>query len=290
MDFSGGLLLATCFVHMIPEVRHHLSVALQRDYNFPYAETLVCVGFFIVFVIEESARHVARRRAATAHQPPDKAGALIPAAGGEDAAADSRRCFREQRETSPASADPNVESCAANGVGGPDAGLANAKSALESNPMMTKEELALGECNNNAAAGRGHTMKNVLLVSALSFHSVMEGLAIGLALDVRDVWYLFLAVTVHECTILVCVGIELVTSCPSAVAVVAYMAVLALVSPAGEPFGRVDASSPPPLPPLRKPRVDISVAASCACPVRCLFVPCTAYLVVQSASFPSWPT
>lgn len=224
MDFSGGLLLATCFLHMLPEVREHLKEALRDDYGFPYAETLVCAGFFIVFVIEESVKHVAH------HSPQllDKTGALIPAKRCEES---SMGGPRGEREMSPMSADLIAENCAANGASG--GVVADVKFIAEVDPMM-KEGLALSECNNNTKNRHGHTLKNVLLVSALSFHSVMEGLAIGLALDANSVWYMFFAVSVHECTILLCVGIELVTSCPSVIAVVVYMTFYALVSPAGK--------------------------------------------------------
>lgn len=228
MDFSGGLLLATCFLHMLPEVREHLVDALNHKYVFPYAETLVCAGFFIVFVIEESVKHVAHHRSPSSHQQLDKADALIPAKVCEET---SIGVPRGAREMSPMSADLAAENCAANGAsGGP---VADVRFVPEVDPMM-KEGLALGECNNNTKKRRVHTLKNILLVSALSFHSVMEGMAIGLALDPDSVWYLFFAVSVHECTILLCVGIELVTSCPSVIAVVVYMTFYALVSPAGE--------------------------------------------------------
>jgi len=41
-------------------------------------------------------------------------------------------------------------------------------------------------------------IRGFLLVMALSFHSIFEGMAIGLQSTVNDVWFLFAAVTVHE--------------------------------------------------------------------------------------------
>ena len=53
---GGGVLLATVFIHMIPEVRESLQNAKHNsgneDHGYPLAELVVCAGFFIIFLIE----------------------------------------------------------------------------------------------------------------------------------------------------------------------------------------------------------------------------------------------
>lgn len=74
---GGGFLLATVFVHMIPEVRDTFATALKKmrqeedhgdheghdhhdghghdeDHHddYPYAELLVCLGFFTIYLLE----------------------------------------------------------------------------------------------------------------------------------------------------------------------------------------------------------------------------------------------
>ncbi len=64
---GGGVLLATVFVHMIPEVRESLETARklgytgeidphdghdEHDHGYPLAELVVCAGFFIIYLIE----------------------------------------------------------------------------------------------------------------------------------------------------------------------------------------------------------------------------------------------
>ena len=63
--FGGGVLLATCFIHMIPEVRESLeavkrsgSSVIPRNTSFPLAELFICCGFFLVYVIEEVAHRL----------------------------------------------------------------------------------------------------------------------------------------------------------------------------------------------------------------------------------------
>lgn len=224
MDFSGGILLATCFIHMIPEVRHHLLETLKNDYRFPYTETLVCVGFFIVFIIEESVKHVAKTKS---HPDIKKTGVLIPMKVSKTRSGTKINVRNEDDPEKEMPVDINGDSIN-NGI---SCAVAINTSLMEEMNSIIKDEFS--ECNNNTKTNKTvHNLKSFLLISALCFHSVMEGLAIGLAQDTEDVWYLFLAVAVHECTILFCVGIELVINSPLPT-VLTYMAVFALVSPAG---------------------------------------------------------
>ncbi|KAJ9579487.1 hypothetical protein L9F63_024405, partial [Diploptera punctata] len=80
-------------------------------------------------------------------------------------------------------------------------------------------------------------LRRFLVVVALSFHSVFEGLAIGLQQTERDVWYLFTAVSIHACAILFCIGLELVTSGVRVLNLVLYIVILSLVSPLGVVIG-----------------------------------------------------
>nr|XP_018895968.1 PREDICTED: zinc transporter ZIP1-like [Bemisia tabaci] len=87
---------------------------------------------------------------------------------------------------------------------------------------------------------RGQRKKSVLVVLALSFHSVFEGMAIGLERNLDDARYLFAAVALHESTMLFCIGLEMVASqaAPTPTAtIVLNLAALALVSPLGVVIG-----------------------------------------------------
>ncbi|EYC03725.1 hypothetical protein Y032_0092g2590 [Ancylostoma ceylanicum] len=54
--FSGGVFLATCFLHLFPELVENVR-KLDELYNFyidyPVAELLSCAGFFLLFFLEE---------------------------------------------------------------------------------------------------------------------------------------------------------------------------------------------------------------------------------------------
>ncbi len=72
----------------------------------------------------------------------------------------------------------------------------------------------------------GAEIRNLLIVVAISFHGVFEGMAIGLQSSSADVWYLFLAMSLHECTILFCIGIELISSNTKFLRIITYILIV----------------------------------------------------------------
>jgi len=61
MCIGGGVLLATVFIHMLPEVR--MSLEEVRDEagedsvmagEFPFAELTLCAGFFVIYLVSIS--------------------------------------------------------------------------------------------------------------------------------------------------------------------------------------------------------------------------------------------
>ncbi|XP_066989373.1 zinc transporter ZIP3-like isoform X1 [Macrobrachium rosenbergii] len=84
--------------------------------------------------------------------------------------------------------------------------------------------------------GFGSNLRSVIIVLALSIHSVFEGLAVGLQERMNDVWYLFGAIAAHKFVIAFCLGVKLLTSMSMGLMVI-YMVVFALVTPLGIAIG-----------------------------------------------------
>lgn len=55
--FGGGVVLATCFAHMLPEVREFLAknveAGLFPDTGMSMAEIIVLCGFYMIYIVEE---------------------------------------------------------------------------------------------------------------------------------------------------------------------------------------------------------------------------------------------
>ncbi|EDW31401.1 GL10982 [Drosophila persimilis] len=66
LNFGGGVLIATTFIHMLPEVVELVN-ALQQcrmlvPTPFGLPEVLLCTGFYLMYFIEETMHFVVRRR------------------------------------------------------------------------------------------------------------------------------------------------------------------------------------------------------------------------------------
>ncbi|KAG0717926.1 Zinc transporter ZIP1 [Chionoecetes opilio] len=100
-----------------------------------------------------------------------------------------------------------------------------------------------GHSHNHLAISRlgskgiASNLRSLLVILALSFHSIFEGLAVGLQERSVDVWYLLGAISAHKFVIAFCMGLELLAGGTSAGLMVIYMVVFALVSPLGVAFG-----------------------------------------------------
>lgn len=204
--FGAGLLLSTCFVHMIPEVRTSFVQASKvGDWPllelYPFAEVVICIGFFAVYLLEEMGEKMIK------HDPPE-----------ENA---------HEMERSKSQSLLGLE------IDGHQRKNSNHHShgdhAHAHGPALSAEEQ-----KSVAAAIRGF-----LLVAALSFHSIFEGMAIGLQPTLSDVWFLFTAVIVHELAIMFCIGMEMLASKLRVLLYVIYMVELGLITSVGVGVGIV---------------------------------------------------
>jgi zinc transporter 1/2/3 len=217
LSFGGGVLLATCFIHMIPEVRESLEAVKRRgssvishNSSFPFAELLICCGFFLVYAIEEVAHRLFTHSGNTQTRP-------------------AQCCSTVEAELRKAedSGDTDVRVSAGS----------RPRTDGKTVPLSSQVHLVSSSLSLDQTVSRQDSLRNFLVVVALSFHSAFEGLAIGLQQTQRDVWYLFTAVSVHACVILFCVGLELATSSVRLLNLVLYIVILSLVSPLGVVVG-----------------------------------------------------
>lgn len=166
--FGGGILMATCFTHVLPEVRFpirsppgQIRTGLfdlkVREYfdegrnsrQVPVADILLCFGFFLSYFIEEFVRFTSDRTLTNNSHTCPQQHQLQSTDGHVEASSHSSACgFREE------------EQC-----------------MLSEDQELSREQLP--------------SVKHLLMVVALSSHSVFEGLAVGLADTANSVWALF---------------------------------------------------------------------------------------------------
>ncbi|KAK5639831.1 hypothetical protein RI129_010642 [Pyrocoelia pectoralis] len=219
--FGGGVLLCTVFFHLLPEVTENLHMLIEKG-NFPstkfnFAEVLMCIGFFVLYFVEECV-HLYIHKREKGHEPSTFKRTLS-----------IRRCEI-------ASDDDSITDTTSN-----------------SSAHLVKVDVERGQKNEHNPhlhnhAGHSHiiiddedtvvkSLRGLLVVLALSVHELFEGLTVGLESSTLSVWYMFAAVSVHKLVIAFCIGIELVTTKTKILLTVIYVFVFSAVSPIGIGIG-----------------------------------------------------
>lgn len=237
--FGGGVLVATCFIHMLPEVREEFEEARNSGHvflteDYPWAELMVCIGFFLVYAIELIVHSFLCD--GKLHHHSHSVGSCPPT--GQTAVAETMLC----PESGASSPDVPERAFDIEHSSKPRPKYGS----MESISISAQSRGNEGSANLTLSSFRG-----VLIITALSFHSVFEGMAIGFQKTDSEVWTLFSAIAVHKFVIAFCVGLELMVMGTRLVVLTAQMLIFALVSPLGvgigafimESYGDVKSSS-----------------------------------------------
>ena len=173
--------------------------------EFPFAEGVVCLGFFAVYLFEEL-------------------GERLMGHGGKNKVKKNKKKKKSEAVTSDeedgGGAGDKRQNHISNGMS-MEHQPARSRSASETSNLDDADDEEAH--HNHQAHGHSHgppplgdlakeksvtaAIRGFLLVMALSFHSIFEGMAIGLQSSVNDVWFLFAAVAVHELAIMFCIGL-----------------------------------------------------------------------------------
>ncbi|KAL1459512.1 hypothetical protein WDU94_011484 [Cyamophila willieti] len=205
MYFGGGVLMATTFLHLLPEVTEQIedlkkAEVVFSEKEFPFAECIMCAGFFMMFIIE-SIVHMF----------------MI---GGDDK--------HEAKNI-------NIKQ-------------ANYRTCSETVQVIDNDHIHIhthhDHSHDHSHILRSVSLRNFLIVMALSVHEVFEGLAVGLEQVSDQVWYLLLAVACHKFVIALCLGLQITNNAGAAsnklfLVNITYVVVFALCSPLGIALGMV---------------------------------------------------
>ncbi|XP_017144924.1 zinc transporter ZIP1 [Drosophila miranda] len=249
--FGGGVLLATTFLHLLPEVQEVVE-ELQEcgvigELTFPLAELLMCCGFFLMYFIEEAMHTYVDR-----HQQ-DPAGAAFERGH-------SIRNSHLLKANEPSAPPANGASNAPSEMG--TLSVQNLlQNDLEQQKFGAKQQQALPHDSHmhhhghSHGHGHGHShlpvvmddassadmltssLRGLFIVSALSLHELFEGMAIGLESSASSVWFMFGAVSAHKLVLAFCVGVELIVARTRFTLAILYVLTFAVVSPLGIGIG-----------------------------------------------------
>ncbi|XP_039948013.1 zinc transporter ZIP1 [Bactrocera neohumeralis] len=196
--FGAGILLATAIVHILPEVRK------QMDSNF--AEITICGGFFLIYFIDEFIHYFFGE--AIQHTHSHATGSNIP---------NNHRNSNLDTDRTPLLNDRRDYYANQNGEGQQNSSDSNNESTHQHSYYNTShcaEEAVIAEsnariCHTSHEEPCVQSMTGTLgLFVALSLHSAIEGLAIGVQNSSRKVLFLLGAVACHKLVMGFCLGLE----------------------------------------------------------------------------------
>merc|ERR1711915_671769 len=201
--FGAGVLMATSFVHILPESREGM-LEVQESLGIEcLPEVVFCGGFFLVYFIECLIHLVLSK------------------------SVKSRKCLHQS--LSPCNTIPEC----------PNPVLPREHSEdHEESPLSSCEVKSSKACPKEVnSVFSTAALRNFVTALALSSHSLLEGLAVGVEKHVKDVWALFIAISLHKCVIAFCMCLELIQSGTSMLLFILYVAAFCLMSPIGIGIG-----------------------------------------------------
>ncbi|KAK0095622.1 hypothetical protein PV326_007825 [Microctonus aethiopoides] len=209
LGFGGGVLFCTTFIHMLPEVTENVEALVEDGrlphLKFPLAEVFVCLGFFIMYLVEEIVHTKLRHRESMVENVEKK---------------DVNRSTNELVE--------NGQVCQGNVHShGHSHGYGHGHTHLPTVTTDNHHDFVIS------------SLRGLLIVLGLSVHECFEGLAIGLESSPDAVWYMFAAVAAHKFVIAFCIGVELVASRTHQCLSIIYVCTFAVVSPLGIGIGMI---------------------------------------------------
>lgn len=245
LAFGGGVLLCTTFLHLLPEVSENMAT-LQSEgkipKSFPLAlpELVMCCGFFIMYIVEEVVHkfvssHYARKSREGYDNP------MAVSVDGEGTLVDTYKEVLKEDKFKVAFSPPHEEDVKII----PAIRKSYGSSSCDAYEVNHNHDSHAGHDHQPNSNGHGHghshnvvtntvpSLREFLLVLALTVHEGFEGCAIGLESSVSAVWYLMMAVAIHKCVIAFCIGVEFVSGQISMKLSVFYAFVYSCASPAG---------------------------------------------------------
>ncbi|XP_076443730.1 zinc transporter ZIP1-like [Babylonia areolata] len=232
--FAAGVFLATCFLDLLPGVRKRLITVLFKmnvTSGFPLAEFIMSLGLFFILIVEQIVLLVKESR----HDNSDVRRPLLGEANkrrevenGSDE--DVHEEFLESDHTITGISDePDIVSV--ENVRYPDNG------AVSTNRQRSDSDLSHHHHHHHDDLQSHSPLRALMLVMALSLHSVFEGLAVGLQTSTGQVLGIFAALVLHKSILSFSIGMSLVQSRLSLRVCVRTILFFALTAPVGVAVG-----------------------------------------------------
>jgi len=183
--FSGGVFIAALFLDLLPDVEESfesVNVEIKEQFNvdidFPLAEIAMVFGFLLILTIEQTVLHFQEKWAQQTERQP-----LI---------SDNRRTSYQDHPSSYPHHD-------------------HAHDDYETDHDFHEDDHQ-DHHNHVTPIHHNSSLRSILLLLALSFHSIFDGLAIGLQDEANRMISIFIAVLVHKAVMAFSLGLNIAQS------------------------------------------------------------------------------
>ncbi|XP_064608307.1 zinc transporter ZIP1-like [Liolophura sinensis] len=231
--YAAGVFLATCLLDLFPDVRDKLSDVLDEAQiytSFPVPEFVMVCGLFLILTVEQIVLFCKESKDFLRHS--------------HDAAKTSpmrdHRSLSRSAEFSPRSLNCITDRPRSATFSSPGTVQRGERGSDESSrvPLLRNESHDHSHDHSFVTEAQDHsTFRSLLLLLALSLHSVFEGLAVGLQQKAVDVLAVFAALALHKCVLSFSLGLSLVQSELSNGGIIRSVVLFSLSSPLGIGIG-----------------------------------------------------
>lgn len=221
--FTAGVFLGTCLLDLLPDVRSDVKDILKDlniDDKFPLTEVIVLFGFLILLTIEQ---FVTRWKASHEH---------IDYFHDHHDSLDSGRSAPFQSSYGSVDSHGSIPNSHV-----PDERTPSLAAEVAINPLLGAEDEPEESGEPAPDPSRHDVIRPLMLLAALSLHSIFEGLAIGLQKTTQDTLQIFAALTLHKVIVAFSIGLNNVQSQFPLRVIFGLDLVFSLMSPIGIALG-----------------------------------------------------
>jgi len=238
--FAAGVFLGTCLLDLYPEVQTKLYSAvtlyISKDSKFacyPFGEAVMVAGFFLVLIVEQmvlALKEMSVESSTPANQNSQPGSSSQSKRVTYDSINSTTNEYAEHERLLRSNSRDNTQSRSRLGS------LSSIRS-IESRNNVHSQSDDQHEHSMHHDPSSHSPIRSLIMLAALSLHSVFEGLAVGLQDTEEGVLSIFGALILHKCIIAFSIGLNLVQSKLAVKAIIVSNAVFCFASPLGIAIG-----------------------------------------------------